>query len=285
MEPSEGEHKVSDGAVPEGAVSRRILLVEDQPVNQKVARGVLEKMGHRVDVAENGREALAALEKNLYDAVLMDIRMPVMDGLAATRRIRSADSPVLNPGVPIVAMTAHVMEEDRERCLAAGMDGYLTKPISAAALRVALEEAIFSPVTEKEPPAPETADAVFDGASLLDRLGGDRALAASVVAMFIDSAKTERARLIRSLSAGDEKGARRHAHTLKGMAANVSARSVRTIAGEIEKKAAAGRSEPGDPLLNDFDAALAAFQTHPKVRSFVAETTGYGRIETFHGQD
>jgi CheY-like chemotaxis protein len=107
----------------------RILLAEDNATNQLVATRVLQKLGCHVDVAGNGTEAIAALEMARYDVVLMDIQMPVMDGLEATRAIRAADSRALDPGVPIVAMTAHALHGDRERFLAAGMDGYVSKPI------------------------------------------------------------------------------------------------------------------------------------------------------------
>jgi signal transduction histidine kinase/CheY-like chemotaxis protein len=112
----------------------RVLIVEDNVVNQHLARKLLERMGHRVGVAGNGLEALKELETNSYDVVLMDIQMPLMDGLEATRRIRNKRSTVLNPSIPIIAMTAFAMQYDRERCLAAGMDDYLAKPVQPARL-------------------------------------------------------------------------------------------------------------------------------------------------------
>jgi len=109
----------------------RILLAEDNPVNQKVAQVMLARLGYRVDVVSNGKAALAALTARHYDAVLMDVQMPEMDGLEATQRIRAADSPVRNPGIPIIALTAHAMKEDRERSLAVGMNDHVSKPISS----------------------------------------------------------------------------------------------------------------------------------------------------------
>ena len=117
----------------------RILVAEDNPTNQAVAVGVLEKLGYRADVVHNGLEAVRALQKITYDVVLMDCQMPEMDGFEATRAIRDADSEVLNPHIPIIALTAHALKGDREKCLQAGMDDYLTKPISPHDLESALD--------------------------------------------------------------------------------------------------------------------------------------------------
>ncbi|MEI7990515.1 MAG: PAS domain S-box protein, partial [Chloroflexota bacterium] len=117
---------------------KRILLVEDNIVNQKVALGILKKLGLHADAAANGLEALRALESLPYDLVLMDVQMPEMDGLEATRQIRSAQSNVLNHAIPIIAMTANAMPEDRQRCLQAGMNDFIAKPVQAMTLALAL---------------------------------------------------------------------------------------------------------------------------------------------------
>lgn len=119
----------------------RILLAEDNVVNQKLARRLLEKQGHEVAIAGNGREALAALEKDEFDLVLMDVQMPQMDGFAATQAIRQNEAGTRRH-LPIIAMTAHAMKGDEERCLEAGMDGYLSKPINAAELLALIEETV-----------------------------------------------------------------------------------------------------------------------------------------------
>jgi two-component system, sensor histidine kinase and response regulator len=114
----------------EPSASLRVLLVEDNRVNQRLATRLLEKRGHSVSLAADGREALVALEKESFDLVLMDLQMPEMDGFEATMAIRKNERGSGNH-LPIVALTAHAMKGDREKCLAAGMDGYLTKPIRA----------------------------------------------------------------------------------------------------------------------------------------------------------
>jgi CheY-like chemotaxis protein len=121
--------------------SLRILLAEDNPVNQKVAVLLLQKEGHSVVVADNGRHALEALEKTSVDLVIMDVQMPEMDGYEATASIRKAEETTLRH-VPILAMTAHAMKGDQERCLAVGMDGYVSKPIRPDDLRRAIEELV-----------------------------------------------------------------------------------------------------------------------------------------------
>ena len=120
----------SDGSDTDGN-KPRVLLAEDNTINQKVAHLMLDKMGYRVDVVSNGHEALDAVAQNDYVAILMDVQMPEMDGLEATRRIRAEDSPARNPQVPIIALTAHALDQDRQRSLDAGMDDHVSKPIDS----------------------------------------------------------------------------------------------------------------------------------------------------------
>ncbi|WP_366949709.1 response regulator [Geobacter sp.] len=117
----------------------RILLAEDNATSREVIRRILETDGHRVTIVTNGREVLEALEEREFELVLMDVQMPELDGIAATRAIRGSDSPLVNRGIPVIALTAHAMEGDRERCLAAGMNAYVSKPVRVAELVAAVE--------------------------------------------------------------------------------------------------------------------------------------------------
>jgi CheY-like chemotaxis protein len=123
-----------------------VLVAEDNPVNQRVAARLLEREGHIVTLAANGAEAVAAFRPGEFDLVLMDLQMPKMDGLEATRQIRAGEN---GDQVPIVALTAHAMKSDEERCLQARMNGYLTKPISAARLNEMIERVVFTPASQR----------------------------------------------------------------------------------------------------------------------------------------
>jgi protein-histidine pros-kinase len=124
---------------PLGSVSLAILVAEDNPVNQRVAQRMLERLGHRVSIAGNGREAVDALDDGRFDAVLMDMQMPEMNGIEASGAIRAREQARSTGRTPIIALTANAMNSDRDRCLAAGMDAYLSKPIKLAELKAALD--------------------------------------------------------------------------------------------------------------------------------------------------
>ena len=132
----------------------RILLAEDNMVNQKLASRILEKLGYRVDIVSNGEEAIRALESTHYDLVLMDLQMPVMDGISATQAIRAGETALSNPRIPIIAMTAHALKGDRERCLDAGMDDYVAKPIQPQALIEKLDLWLDNPSKMESSPRP-----------------------------------------------------------------------------------------------------------------------------------
>src|SRR6185436_4338504 len=199
----------------------RLLLAEDNAVNQQVAVGLLSKRGHTVAVANNGVEALAMLERDTFDAVLMDVQMPEMGGLEATAAIRARER-TTGGHMRIIAMTAHAMTGDRERCLSAGMDGYLSKPIDPALLYAGIEHE-----TAAVPTPTATAGAgsglPIDHARLMERLGGDEHLRARVIKVFLEDCPARLAAIKTAVDGRDAEQIRRAAHALKGAAANLSA--------------------------------------------------------------
>jgi CheY-like chemotaxis protein len=207
----------------------RILLTEDSLVNQKVAVGLLAMRGHSVVVASTGREALAALERERFDVVLMDVQMPEMDGLEATAAIRARER--LNGGhVPIVAMTAHAMKGDRERCLAGGMDDYISKPVEASELYRVVER--FAP----QPAAPESTPrgAALDWAKALHQVRDQADLLQDVAQVFLDECPKMLAEIHAAIAARDAVRLRRAAHTLKGSAALFAAKPTMDAALKLE---------------------------------------------------
>jgi len=221
------------------AGASRILLVEDNVVNQRVASGLLVRRGHHVTVAENGREALARLARETFDLVLMDLQMPVMDGLAATAEIRRRER-VTGEHVRIVAMTAHAMHSDRERCLAAGMDGFLSKPIEPHLLFAAVEQhgdGVLAPVITA---------ATFDADALRHRLSGDDELMRDVIRMFIDDLPARLSAINDAVTRRDAEALRAAAHALKGSAASLSAGALSEAAHVLERIGAESRMEAAD---------------------------------------
>src|SRR5437868_3210695 len=232
--------EVSANDVPDVIQGRRlrVLLAEDNPVNQRFARTILENAGHEVTVAHNGREALARTQAERFDVILMDVQMPEMDGLEATKAIRGLETG-RGGRVPIVGVTAHAMKGDRERCLGAGMDGYLPKPIRPAALFAAIEAA----VGQSPPPPPVEAAAnemVLDEASLLALVGGDSALIRELTALFLQDGPERMAEMASALDAGDRTALERAAHTLKGSAGSLCGHPAARAALDLEDLAKSG---------------------------------------------
>ena len=224
----------------------RLLLVEDNTTNQKVALGVLKRFGYDADAVGNGREALETLARTSYNLVLMDVQMPEMDGLEATRIIRDPQSDVADHGIPIVAMTAHAMKGDRERCIEAGMNDYICKPIQPQELLDAIEKLLWGPAPCAVPDTPSGVKAhgkpAFDGNALLDRLGGDEELFREILAGFVDDISRQISELRESVSNGDDReNSARKAHTIKGASANVGAEALSKTALEVEEAAKEGR--------------------------------------------
>jgi PAS domain S-box-containing protein len=272
-----GLAEVPDGQRdPESFVRRNILLAEDNPVNQRLVVHVLERRGHVVRVAGDGREALELLERWRPDLVLMDVQMPELNGLEATAAIRARE---LKSGdhLPIVAMTAHAMEGDRERCLQAGMDDYLTKPIGAPALIQAVERIVDSFVTpiigrsdQPEPAQTTSADEVpVDRAAALKRVDGDAELLSEIVDLFLADVEPLTEDIRAAVAARDATRIMRSSHRLKGSVATLAAKPAADAALRLEIM---GRGSD----LADADAAFAALEFElkrlvPALRAFVQD--------------
>ncbi len=292
-----------------------ILLAEDNATNQQVARGLLAKLGLTVDTVGNGAEAVAALESRPYDLVLMDVQMPVMDGLDATRRIRDPGSSVRNHDVAIVAMTAHVLlQGDQARCLAAGMNDYVTKPVSArvlakaldrwlpllpeivstaaehadagqaAAERPAAEHPALGPVgaaalpPSVQAPAVESDVLVFDREGMLARLMDDEDLVKAVLAGFLEAMPNEIESLRACVAKGDATGARRQAHSIKGASANVGGEALRAAALEAEKAGQDGDLQAIMATMPHLEAQFALLKDAMARASAGGQRSGQGVV-------
>ncbi len=248
---------------------RRILLVEDNPTNQFVAVKILEKLGYHPDVAAHGKDALTALRNGPYDVVLMDCQMPEMDGFEATRRIRLGEAGELHHTIPIIAMTARAMQGDREKCLEAGMDDYLSKPIDPGLLAKALERWLTQPAADPSRksaggPAEQTPGLappdgpvpIFDRAALSDRLMGDENLIEEIVTIFLDDIPRQIETLKGHVAGGDPEAVRRQAHSIKGAAANVGGEALRGLAFELEKTSGARDMEQVKTLMPQLETGF-----------------------------
>jgi two-component system sensor histidine kinase/response regulator len=247
----------------------RILLAEDKAINQRLAVTILEKRGHMVVVASNGKEALAVLEKEAFDLILMDVQMPEMDGFEATKAIREREALARQTAdsqasfrIPIVAMTAHAMKGDRERCLAAGMDAYISKPIQARKLFDVIESVFAHPAEEQtETPREEFPEPVFDRNAFLDRVEGDTNLLQEILGLFFDEIPGLMSEIQEPIARGDAQALERAAHTLKGCVGTFGAKGAYDLALTLETM---GRGEN----------LAEAKNTYAKLEAEIAQLTG-----------
>jgi PAS domain S-box-containing protein len=229
----------------------RVLVAEDNPVNRKLVTTLLRKRGHTVKTVENGRLAVEAVTSDgdpPFDVVLMDVEMPEMDGLEAARAIRDHESQG-DRRLPLIALTAHAMQGDRDRCIEAGLDAYLSKPIDVDELIAAVER--YTAGTVAAPPAivPQATVAIFDERAALGYAGGDHRLLAEVVRLFRADYPKSLRRIDRALQRRDPEALRLAAHSLKGSAATVGAPASRQAAAELETNA----------RDHDFDRAAGSY--------------------------
>ena len=252
------------------SVARRILLAEDNPVNQKVARHMLEKHGHRVVVASNGREAIAELEKtgwSGFDLVLMDVQMPQMDGYAATAAIREREK-TSGAHLPIMAMTAHAMKGDRERCLQAGMDGYISKPFQARDLLEQVEQLAQAPTLEA---GGQSASSAGNGErshqAPHDFFDGDDDLFCEVVDLFLRDYPERLGNLRQAAGKGDAGGLELAAHSLKGTVSFFGAPELFSLLEKTERSAREGDLSFGIGAIAELEAKLQTLASSLEKRS------------------
>jgi signal transduction histidine kinase/DNA-binding response OmpR family regulator len=239
----------------EGRHHLRILLTEDNPVNQTVAVRLLERMGHTVTVVANGRDAVRMVENQEFELVLMDVQMPEMDGHEATHAIREWES-VTHTHIPIVAMTAHAMKGDRERCLSGGMDGYISKPINPAKLLAEIER--FARPQELTPPIatlPSTEDC-FDRQAALTNLEGDNNLLRELALLFLDDLPQQMEALRRAVDSGRYHDLERLAHRLKGSVGNFAAKPAFETASCLEEVARQADSQQIPQAINALEVEI-----------------------------
>jgi two-component system, sensor histidine kinase and response regulator len=260
----------SEPAADQPARPLRILLAEDSAVNQKLAMALLEPRGHKVTVANNGLEALAQLETRNFDLVLMDVQMPEMDGLSATRNIRLREEKS-GGHVPIIAMTAHAMKGDRQRCLEAGMDGYVSKPIRAAELHATIAEHLPSgievggaePIGDVVTPRDDSGDQemtidpddTFDWRETLKRTELPEAALRELAEICLKELPTQLVEAQQAISAENREALYRSAHSIRGSAALFVAPATVKVAAELERLAKEGSMTEGADVLLELEKA------------------------------
>jgi PAS domain S-box-containing protein len=239
----------------------RILLAEDNAVNQKLMGRLLEKWGHQVTIAVNGREALEALERESFELVLMDVQMPEIGGFEATAAIRAREAQT-GGHVPVIAMTAHAMKGDRERCLAAGMDDYLPKPIQAPELLDVIERTVPAASPAGPPAGPPV-----DWAVALKAVGGDEDILRELAGLFVETSPRWLAELRAAVGRRDVAGVRRLAHTIKGSLGQLGATPAHAAAQRLE---AIGQAED---LAGAAEACAALEEEVGRLRTALARLT------------
>ncbi|MGH7521723.1 MAG: response regulator, partial [Gemmatimonadales bacterium] len=232
---------VTRHTIAESRRTLRVLLAEDNPVNQQVAVAMLVKRGHEVHVSSNGREAVAAVQERDYDVVLMDVQMPEMDGFEATQAIRALDK---GKHLPIIGLTAHALSGERERCLARGMSEYLAKPFKAHELFALVEGSAEGKAPPSAPSETAAAPPVdLEGFRMTLREAGAEQALYSIVDAFVRQAPDRLAALAAAATQGDGGEMAKAAHVYRGAAATIGARELAELLERVETSARAGEIE------------------------------------------
>jgi CheY-like chemotaxis protein/HPt (histidine-containing phosphotransfer) domain-containing protein len=250
-----------------------LLLVEDNAVNQKLGIRMLEKMGHRVTLAANGQIAVDAVRSKRFDLILMDIQMPVLSGIDATRAIRELEQG--RQHTPVIAMTAHAMAGDAEKFLAAGMDGYVSKPIQAGVLRAEIDRLTESKITNEREgevmnnPANPPAAVRVNMPELLARVDNDRELLCDLLAIFKEEFPGYLKSLEYAVARKDAAEVASVSHTLKGMLLNLAVSKAAASAANLEQRARAGDTASLRDALAEFEQDVRGLL--PEMESYMAE--------------
>jgi CheY-like chemotaxis protein len=229
----------------------RILLAEDNPVNQKVVSMMLEQNGHEVTVVDNGKQAVEAFQTGSFNLVFMDIQMPEMDGFEALASIRLLE-PTRGAHTPIIALTAHAMKGDEDLCRDAGFDGYLPKPVRRAELDAAVVAAQTRPMKKAGP----LAIGQFNRSFALEQAGGDEGLLRELIELFLNCAPEQLECVRKAVERGDGQVAERSAHALKGSVSHFLAPEAMTPLHELEKLSKAGRIGEAKERFNTVQTML-----------------------------
>ncbi|MCH5374361.1 MAG: response regulator [Planctomycetes bacterium] len=247
----------SDTPLPPPSRKLRVLLAEDSYVNQRLATALLGKQGHEVVVAGNGREAVQLAAADNFDLVLMDVQMPEMDGFEATRQIRQRETET-GGHVPIVALTAHAMKGDRERCIEVGMDGYVSKPVRAQELFETMEDVLVAaePRRRPESPAAATAPVGLDWDVAMEAVQGDQTLLRELIEIFLDEGPTLMSQAHDALAKGDASRLQRAAHTIKSSVRLFGAKRAFEFCYDLENLAKRGKLGEASAAVARLDAEL-----------------------------
>jgi len=240
----------------------KVLLVDDNSTNRMIASVMLRNLGCETVLAADGEEAIAAMRASAFDLVIMDLHMPILDGISACKAIKDPRSGVLSPQAPIVAMTASAILRGKERCIEAGMADFMTKPLGKKDFERTLARWAPSWKPPFKPGAPSERDSyVFNEKELLERIAGDGELLKTITGAFLTELPESLAKLKKAIESGSMEELRKEAHSLKGSAASISAEELRAASLELEKAASESSLEKAESALEGVIEKAKALQS------------------------